>query len=325
MMRKFKNLLGESAPVATPYFIEDITPEIRMLVAQWVRSHEPYAKQFSSGKVDTRVVTKVAEFIATVNAQEKGDPSFNEGVKKPMRAIYPITKAAFSQMISVDGEPDHFVAFAKQMGQERFDSVIDALAVSYEKCEMLLHGDCHVQNILVEPMTETGDFGESGEFFMCDWEMVHHGVKGRDPGTFNAFPLLSACFFAAQGRKQEAYSMVDLMHLFWDSYSAHFIEKSGKDEAYLVDLYRSSVAWCGVYAFIANFMLKLQWDFMPFEKIGPEAGSKVLASLALAGVKCMEWGFLVLDAEYSLEDQRKWFADLVGSQIELLLEICRDL
>ena len=324
MMKKMKALLGDAAPVATPYLLIDITPEIRMIVAEWAKAHEPYAAQFNRGKVDRRILGKVAEFVATINLQDMGDPSFNEGIKNPMRALYPIAKGAFGQIIGVGGEPDHFVAYAKEMGQVRFNSVVDAMGAAYEKCEMLLHGDSHVLNILVEPETEEGNFGETGDFIMCDWEMVHHGVRGRDPGTFNALPINSACFLAAQGLNKRALEMIDIMAEFWDEYAKHMVEKGGKDDEYMRDLYRSSVGWCGVYVFIANFLLKLQWNFMPFDKISQEAGAKTMASIALIGLKLMEWSFLVVDPELTIPQMREWFASVVSEQIELLHEICQE-
>jgi len=118
--------------------------------------------------------------------------------------------------------------------------------------------------------------------------------------------------------------MIDIMAEFWDEYAKHMVEKGGKDDEYMRDLYRSSVGWCGVYVFIANFLLKLQWNFMPFDKISQEAGAKTMASIALIGLKLMEWSFLVVDPELTIPQMREWFASVVSEQIELLHEICQE-
>jgi hypothetical protein len=155
--------------------------------------------------------------------------------------------------------------------------------------------------------------------------MVHSGAKGRDSGTFNAFPIMSAYFLAAQGCKEEAYGLIDIMQEFWDLYSKHMVEKGNKDDSYMIEVYRSSIAWCGVYNFIANVMLKAQWNFLPFHLISPEAGAKVIASVCLTGMRFMEFGFLNMEPGFSLLQLRTWFTELVSNQIEFLLEICKEL
>lgn len=324
MLKKFSDLLGDKAPVAKPYFCTDITPEIRMLVAQWAPSHEPWGSQFLRGKVDRRIIPKVAEFVAMINLSEIEDSTFNEEIKNPMRSLYPIVKAIFDQLISAEGEPDHFIAAAREIGLERFSLAVDRMGEEYEKCEMLLHGDTHCLNVLVEPLKENGEFGDKGEFFVCDWEMVHPGVKGRDSGTFNAFPIVSSYFLAAQGLKEEAKSMISVMREFWDLYAQHMVEKGNKDDDYMKAVFRSSLAWCGVYSFIANVILKAQWNFFPFDKISPEAGAKVIASLSLTGMKFMEFGFLDMEPDFSIPQMREWMEERVIEQIDFLAELYKD-
>jgi hypothetical protein len=322
MMQKFSDLLGDNAPVALPYICMDIAPKIRMMVAQWAPSHEAWGQQFVRGEVDRRIILKVAQFIARVNLEEYGDPNLNDGIKDSMRAIYPICKGAFAQMIAGEGEPpDHFVAYAREIGQERFSESIDAMAEAYEKCDCLLHGDAHVINILVEPFSKDNKFGPKGEFFLCDWEMVHAGDKGRDTGTFMAWPILSAYFLAVRGQKEKAYQVLDSIVEFWDIYSSFMVEKGNKDEKYMLEAYRSTIGWCGVYAFIANYVLKAQQGYMPFDLVSEAAGATAMASLALTGVKCLECGFLNVEPEFSVKQVQNWFTELISGQIELLLEI----
>jgi hypothetical protein len=304
----------------------DLTPEIRMIVARWAPSHDPWAHQFVRGKVDRRIIPKIAEFFATVNLENYGDPQLNDGIKNTFRAIYPMCKGAFAQMIGGDGEPpDHFIAFAREMGQERFDDIIDAMAEAYEKCEFLVHGDAHALNILVEPMSNEEEFGKKEDFFVCDWEMCHNGSKGRDPGTFHAWPICCAYFLAARGEKQKAYDLVDCVQEFWGGYAQHMVAKGKKDDAFMLELYRDCLGWAGVYAFIANYLLKLQTSYLPFDLVSPEAGAKVMASTALTGLKLLEYGFMNVEPELTITQLRAWLTDLVRSQINLLLGLCKDL
>jgi len=323
MLKKFSYLLAPTAPVATPYFCMDIAPKIRMLVAQWTPSHEVWAHQFVRGEVDARIVRHVAEFIAQVNIEEYGDPRLNDGIKDSFRGLYPIAKTAFAQMIAADGEPtDHFLAYARELGQQKFDEIMDALAAAYERCDVLLHGDTHAINILVEPLTAEGKFGRKGEFYVCDWEMVHAGDKGRDPGTFYAWPILCSYFLAARGEKRKAYGVVGCMRDFWDAYSGFLVEKGGRNEKQIGEVLRSCLGWCGVYAFVANYLIGVQRNYMPFDLVTKETSDKCLASVAITGVKALECGFLDTKPTFSVEELWKWFEDLIREQIEFIAKTC---
>ncbi len=323
MLKKFSDLLGSSAPVAKPYLCIDIAPKIKMLVAQWAPSHEVWAHQFVKGEVDPRIMRKLAEFLATVNTQPYEDSKLNDGIKDSFRDLYPIAKGAFAQMISVEGEhADHFFAYARELGQERFDQIIDALATAYDRCDVLLHGDTHAINILVEPSADDGTFGKKGEYFLCDWEMVHIGDKGRDPGTFYAWPILCAYFLAARGEKQKSYTIIKLMKEFWDVYALHLQEKKSKYENDLLTVLQSCVGWCGVYTFVANYLIGVQRSHMPFHLVSKEASELCLASVAVTGVKCLERGFLTADPTLTVEGLWKWFEDLIVYHVELIAESC---
>lgn len=323
MLKKFSDLIGPTAPVAKPYFCVDIDPKVRMLVAQWAPSHEVWAHQFVRGEVDGRIVRKVAEFIALVNLEKFDSASLNDGIKDSFRGLYPIAKGAFGQMINADGEPaDHFFAYARELGQERFDEIIDALAVSYERCDVLLHGDTHAINILVEPQTAEGNFGEKGEFFVCDWEMVHAGDRGRDPGSFFAWPVLCSYFLAARGETKKAYGILKCMKDFWDAYSTFLVERGGRSDQQLGEVLRSSLGWCGVYAFVANYMIGVQRSYMPFDLVTKEASDLCMASVAITGVKCLECGFLDTNPTFSAEELWKWFDGIIGEQIEFIADKC---
>ena len=328
MMKKFSNLLGEElAPVAVPYLCQQLTPDIQMMVARWAPSHEPWASQFIRGNVDRRITPKLAKFVAEINLEQPADINFNDGVKNPMRGLYPIVKAAFGQMIAPEvTDVDHFVQAGRDMGEERFSQVIDALGEHYERQEMLLHGDTHVLNVLVEPLpTSEGGFGSKAEFTMCDWEMTHYGCKGRDPGTFCAFPILVSYYWAASGNPTKAYELLDCTNEFWDHYADYMVQRGKKSPEYMREMFLMLIAWCGVYNFIANFVLRAQWNYMPHDKVSPAADKKVIASVALTGLRFLELGFLNTQPDYSLQELRTWFDNEVKGQIDFLYKCCKDL
>jgi hypothetical protein len=320
MLKKFAdNRIGPLAPVATPYLCVDIAPKIKMLVAQWAPQHEVWAHQFVRGKIDPRIMRQLAQFIAKVNTQPVQDKFLNDGIKDSFRGLYPIAKVFFSQITSIEGEPpDHFVAYARELGQERFDEIIDGLAAAYDRSDVLLHGDTHAINILVEPNVAGGGFGEKGEFYVCDWEMVHIGDKGRDPGTFYAWPILCSYFLAARGERTSACDVVNAMKDFWTVYSVGLVENDSIYKNDLATVLRSCLGWCGVYTFVANYLVGVQRNYMPFHLVPKEASDMCLASVAVTGVKCMERGFLNTDASISAEELWAWFENLIKEHIEKL-------
>lgn len=324
MLKKFAVLMGPSAPVASPYLCVDIAPNIKMLVAQWAAQHEVWAYQFIRGEVDPRVLTRLARFTAEVNAQPFEDKDLNDGIKGSFRALFPVAKSIFGQIIDREGEPaDHFVEYARELGQPRFDEIIDGLAEAYERSDVLLHGDTHAINILVEPSTAGSGFGESGMFCVCDWEMVHVGDKGRDPGTFYAWPILCSYFLAARGEKAKALEVVRGMKQFWDAYSTSLVENGGIFKDDLESVLHSCLGWCGVYAFIANYLVGVQRSFMPFDLVSKEAADMCLASVGVTGVKCMERGFLDQNPTWKTEELWEWFESLIFEHVHFIEARCR--
>lgn len=323
MLKRFADLLGPLAPVATPYLCVDVTPKSKMLVAQWAPQHEVWAHQFVRGKIDLRVMTQLARFIAEVNTQSIHDIHLNDGIKDSFRGLYPIAKGIFANITSVEGDSaDHFVAYARELGQVRFDEIIDGLATAYDRSDVLLHGDTHAINILVEPSVAGGGFGKKGEFYVCDWEMVHVGDKGRDPGTFFAWPILCSYFLAARGETLSAFDVVNAMKQFWDVYSCSLVEKDSIYKNDLSTVLRSCLGWCGVYAFVANYVVGVQRTYMPFHLVRKEASDLCLASVAVTGVKCMERGFLNTDSSLSTEELWEWFESLIKEHIALIEKLC---
>ncbi|CAJ1941461.1 unnamed protein product [Cylindrotheca closterium] len=295
MMRRFAESIGESAPVAKPYLCIDIDTSTRMLVCEFIESRL-LANQFVEGTVDRRVLPKIASFVAELNLQSMNDPSLNEGIKDSYRSLYPTSKEAFGAMVNSkeENDDDHFLAYAKKVGTSRFSDIIDAMGREYEKSECLLHGDMHSLNILVEPFTENG-FGEKGSFVLCDWEMAHAGVKGRDAGSFYAWPILSAFFLIGRGRRKEADDVLDCILQFWNEYERTLVKVGGA-----------------------------QKGAMPFHLVSEFAREKIWASVGLTGLRCLEYAFMKEEPHSTIEELQSWFGSLVSDQVELLCKVIKD-
>jgi hypothetical protein len=188
-------------PVCQPYFMMDLSPEARMLCNRFEQQQRTWDLQFVNGRIDKRLIARAARFLATVNTtsldenQSQFPTDYNDGIKETYRAVCPVFKAGFEQIAtqSVTSQNQHFMDYALNGGVEAFAAAIDNSLVQYEQPDVLLHGDFHVMNILVEDLNENdnGDaisFGPSGSLRICDWDMSHVGTLGRDIGERSLFP-----------------------------------------------------------------------------------------------------------------------------------------
>jgi hypothetical protein len=69
IMKRFKEMLGEDAPVAKPYLCVDVEDTgMKILVVEWTsNADEQWANQFIDGEVDHRVIPKLAKALAALN------------------------------------------------------------------------------------------------------------------------------------------------------------------------------------------------------------------------------------------------------------------
>jgi hypothetical protein len=206
---------------------------------------------------------------------------------------------------------------------EKLSLMCQNMEKSYLTQECLIHSDSHVCNILVEkkPSIETlQQFGDKGNLFICDWEMVYGGPRGRDDGIFQAFPICCAMAHAVQGHKAEALNILDNLIAFWDAY-ADTLTKKGKDSDYVRDTYINSFEWNAFSILAAYYMFRLQIEYLPLEGVSEEDQGKVFGSYGYIGVKLFAMGFADLAKGLSIEELSAFYKDLVTAEIDELAEV----
>ena len=325
IMKRFKDMMGENAPVATPYICADIE-DMKILVIQWASTDEQWANQFIDGEVDHRIIPKLAQALATLNLapfDDELDPMFNDSVRPCMRNIFGVSQAIFGQLISADETIDSCVAHMKEMGQERFDELIENMDKLYMTRECINHSDIQCFNLLVErkPNLETlQSFGEKGDFVICDWEMAMAGPHGRDAGIVQCWPVGCALMHAAHGHKDAAYDLLDFCVEFWGAYAKVVVEQGRKDEEFMTKMFRSSLGWNGKYLFIAFYILGPTSDNLPKEGLSEEMVVRGMGAIGLTGLEFMEYSFGKKEPDLSLEELRSRFRDIIAREVEGLLE-----
>ena len=328
IMKRFKEMLGEDAPVATPYLCVDVEDTgMKILVVEWTsNADEQWANQFIDGEVDHRVIPKLAKAIAALNLaplDDEFDPMFNDNVRPCMRTMFGLTKQIFGQVIEGDETLDSCVTYMKAMGQEKYNALIDGLDELYMTRECINHSDTQCFNLLVEKkpsIDKLQAFGDNGDLVICDWEMSMAGPHGRDAGIVQCWPVACALTHAAHGHKEAAYDILECCVEFWDEYAKVFVEQGGKDAAFMTKTFRSSMGWNAKYLYIAMYQMGLLSENLPTDDLSEEMKILGKGSLGLTGIKFFEYAFGNKEPDLGLEELRARFRGIIVCEIEVLLK-----
>lgn len=318
----FRKMLGMGAPVATPYLCTH-KEDVVLFVTSWAPADEQWANQFIDGTVDLRIIPKLAKSLAALHLSPfEGDVGldFNDGVRLTMQGMIDITRQVIAgHLASEDPPADDCIAYIREIGKDKFFSMMDNLWEKYSTRDCINHSDTHVFNVLVEskpPSRSEQQFGDNGTMTLCDWEMSMAGPHGRDAGIFQAWPIACSFFHTAQGHKTLAYNIVECMFKFWDEYAKVMVEAGGKDEEFLLETYRTSLGFTAKYLFIANYLLGIQTEFFPTDGLSDDMVAKAKAAVGEVGLKIMEYGFGEKEPELSLEEVRARYRRIVTDKIE---------
>lgn len=328
IMKRFKEMLGEDAPVAKPYLCVDVEDTgMKILVVEWTsNADEQWANQFIDGEVDHRVIPKLAKALAALNLapfDDEFDPMFNDNVRPCMRSMFDLTKQIFGQVVEGEDTVDSCVAYMKEMGQKKYSKIIDGLDELYMTRECINHSDTQCFNLLVEKkpsIDKLQAFGDNGDLVICDWEMSMAGPHGRDAGIVQCWPVACALTHAAYGRKAVAYDILEWCVEFWDEYAKVFVEQGEKDEAFMTKTFRSSMGWNAKYLYIAMYQLGLISENLPTDDLSEEMKTCAKGSLGLTGIKFLEYAFGNKEPDLSLEELRARFRGIIECEIGVLLE-----
>ena len=329
MMETFAKAMGgaKKAHVATPYFMVDVKEDVKLFVTEWVATDEQFANQFIDGTVDTRVVKGLGQTIAALNLQPV-DPSWNDNVRPTLASLFPAVKQeVLDKMAAVPYESADFaLKLAKDMGSERYANLVETQRNELLECrEVLCHNDFHQFNMLVEqkPDVENMDqFGKSGDFVLCDWEMSIMGPLGKDVGLFQAWPIACAMAHAAQGHKDVALSLLQCNIDFFDAYAQAMVEQGSKDEAYLEKAFRQSLPSTGLFLFYVLYCLGIFIENLPLQDVNEETIQEVKATIGYIGFQFISlYDEKESKSSYSLTELRGWYKDLVESQIDKLTNL----
>lgn len=348
---------GFPPPIATPYLCLDVAhsddhgvpiDRMKLLVTEWAEGTESFSTQFvcdgDDGRSRRAAVIQLAEAFAVLNSVTHiDDPYFNDNVRSTFRSAEPQVVDIFHNLLNtssstasadaVDREDD-CIKYGKLIGVDGFRKLIRDMDNEYMKREALVHGDAHTFNILVEKRGRSVGEKDQEEqrspnprVYICDWEMAMIGPVGMDVGKIQAWPLACALYHAANGKKDLAYQLIELMlEDFWDAYETALADKQQRrgdkkvDDAFLAKVYRSSLGWGVGYFFILVFyVLGIFFDDLPVQDLSGKQKGKVKGTMGYLGLLFMEYGFSNKDPDLDLNGLRKTARSILTRELDKLL------
>ena len=317
----YKDVVSKSSKASneavTPYFCIDVEGDHKLLVAQFSKLDEQAANQFIDGSTDIRVSSTLANSLAALHSMKDFDPNHNIDIKPFIQDLVNILEEIFDGMMKEeDGDDvDRPTKLGKSMGKEILDKIISTYRKKLDDRDCIVHGDCHVFNMLVEakPSIEKLEaFGEKGDIVLIDWEFSRCGPIAIDMGFIHPFPITCLLTHAMSGELSSSENIIKFLDTLWDEYSS-----TVQTDRELSDIYRTMLSFTGVIL-IAYYKLGFHLDFLPLDEGNVEGLDRIKKSIGVLGMKFLSWGFGCNEDTTTLSDMRTRFKDAITEEILLL-------
>jgi len=320
-LKIYKNVVsntpGASDAAVTPYFCIDVEGDHKLLVTQFSPLDEQAANQFIDGSVDLRVASKLAISLAALHSKNDFDPNHNADIRPFVQDLVGLIEEIFDGMIKEEGgSTDRPTALAKSMGKAVLDNMITAYRKELDATDCIVHGDCHMFNMLVEakPSIETlENYGQKGDIVLIDWEFSRCGPIGIDVGFVHPFPIACVLTHAMNGELSSSENILKFLDTLWNEYSSTV--QTGRE---LSDIYRTMLSFTGVIL-IVYYKLGFHLEFLPLDDNNVEGLNRVKESIGVIGLKFLSWGFGNEEEDMTtLPEIRKKFKDAVAEEVQLI-------
>jgi len=213
-----------------------------------------------------------------------------------------------------NGDIDRPTKLGKSMGKSMLDKIISTYREKLDDRDCIVHGDCHVFNMLVElkpSIEKLENFGEKGDIVLIDWEFSRCGPLAIDMGFIHPFPITCVLTHAMNGELSSSENILKFLDTLWDEYSS-----TVETDRELSDIYRTMLSFTGVIL-IAYYKLGFHLEFLPIDKGNVEGLNRIKKSIGVLGMKFLSWGFGEEDTT-TLPEIRKRFKDTVAEEMQLL-------
>ena len=324
-LKMYKDVVSNSPKASdaavTPYFCIDVEGDHKLLVAQFSPLDEQAANQFIDGSVDFRVASKLANSLSALHSMNDFDPTHNVAIRPFVQDLVGLIEEIFAGIMKEEGgSMDRPTELAQAMGKDMLDKIVSTYRKKLKATDCIIHGDCHMFNMLVEakPSIETlENFGEKGDIVLIDWEFSRCGPIAIDLGFIHPFPIACVLAHAMNGEMSSSDNIIKFLDTLWDEYSS-----TVQTERELSDIYRTMVSFIGVIL-IVYYKFGFHLEFLPLDEDNVEGLNKVKESMGVLGMKFLSWGFGCNEEEdmTTLPEMRKKFKDAVAEEVQLLSPI----
>lgn len=353
MMELYADVSPYPESTITPYFCIDVVDgsdgegsneegQMKLLVTEFSsRLEEQAANVFVDGDmIDTNFAIKLAKGLSTLHNTEVTNPDFNKDMKPFFQGLTHVMAPIFDGYFDQEHQQiDGATKYARSIGKERLDKVLEVYRETLDRSDCYVHGDCHVFNMMVEGKQKslsdliksfndnneddneeesTTTSSSAGDVALVDWEMSHCGPIGKDIGFFHPFPL--ACVFAhtLNGDLKSSKNILEFLDVLWNEYSSS-IDLNNDRNLSLVDVYRQVLAFCGVIT-VAYSALGFHMEYLPIEEERVDDLTNVKESLGIVGLKFMNIGFESDPATEAttLQELRNQFNEIIREEMDRL-------
>lgn len=302
--------------VAKPYLLVDVG-DMKLLATEWsAKAEEQLGNQFIDGLADLRVAIGLAKAMAALHKSESMNDDFNTEARECMIDLFPELRKGLLE--SVQSKLTRTDQLAAEYGEDLCHMIWDEAEKSYRCKELPVHADLHAFNILVESkpdISALGPFGKDGAFNICDWEMAMVGPLGVDMGRIYSIPVACIIAHTLNGNKHVEKEFLYYMDTMWDVYKKEMRKDRKKDDVFLNQSYRNTLAWLGwkLYG-----MSQVGW-FISFLPIYKAADVDTLKDcVGVIGLKLMRLGFLEEEPDWTSQELQIRLSSIIHEEVELI-------
>merc|ERR1712072_329060 len=134
-----------------------------------------------------------------------------------------------------------------------------------------------------------------------------------------SYPIVCALCHAMHGDNEAAFHLMNCVTEFWEAYEAAVINRGGKDESFMADVYRQALGWVAFFVYNVMYQMNVFHDTLPVEDLSPEDEARARGAYAFVGLRLMQMAYGTACKQRSLSDSKALFSELMTSQIESLL------
>lgn len=125
---------------------------------------------------------------------------------------------------------------------------------------------------------------------------------------------------AAHGRDDTASEIVHCCVRFWGEYSRILVEDGNKDERDMARIFQTCMGWAGMYLFYMFYLGGAFNEYLPTDNLSDDMIAQGMGAIGIAGLSCLEIAFGSSDRDFTLDELRRRFQNIIETEIDALVK-----